>query len=475
MQMSKPINPVDKNKIHQIFEAQLINQYKVSESSAKQRINKLNKLSSTLMKYNKEIKEALYLDYKRPAAEVDLIEIFPVTSGIKFATKRLKRWMAPHKVSTPLSLFGSASFIRYEPKGVCLIISPWNYPVQLALGPLTLAIAAGNTAIIKPSEITPYSSAILRKIIEEVFDENEVAVIEGAVETATELLKLPFNHIFFTGSSEVGKIVMAAAAKNLASFTLELGGKSPAIIDKTANIKTAATRILMAKFSNNGQMCIAPDYVFIHESKLAEFVENVKSGIIGFYGANAAQSESYMRIVNAKNYNRVKSYIEDSVKIGAEIVHGGRCDENDNFIEPTVIINLPPESPLMQYEVFGPVLPVITFSNLNEIFDIIRTKGKPLALYIFSKNKNNIGKILRSTSAGGTCINNCAVHYFNHNLPFGGSNNSGIGKSNGKFGFIEFSNARAVYKQILPSSLDFLKPPYNESKMKLIKLIVKWF
>jgi aldehyde dehydrogenase (NAD+) len=473
--MSDTKNKFDNSNIHKIFEAQLINQFNVSESSAKQRIHKLQKLSSTLMKYNKEIKQALYLDYKRPPAEVDLTEIFPVTSGIKHAIRHLNKWMSHQKVATPLSMFGSSSWIQYEPKGVCLIISPWNYPIQLALGPLTSAIAAGNTAIIKPSEITRHSSSILRRIIEEVFDENEVAVIEGDIEIATELLKLPFNHIFFTGSPEVGKIVMTAAAKNLASVTLELGGKSPVIIDETADINTAAIRISMAKFSNNGQMCIVPDYVFIHESKLAEFEKAVKSRILEFYGEDAAQSESYMRIVNVRNFNRIRSYIDDAIECGAKIVHGGKSDSIENYIEPTVVTNVPLNSLLMKYEIFGPVLPIVTYSKLNEVIKFIRSGEKPLALYIYSKNRQNIRQILRSTSAGGTCINNNAMHYFNHNLPFGGSNNSGIGKSHGKFGFLAFSNERAVYRQILPSPLDFLKPPYNDKKMKFIKLILRWF
>jgi aldehyde dehydrogenase (NAD+) len=343
------------------------------------------------------------------------------------------------------------------------------------LGPLTSAIAAGNTAIIKPSEITPHSSAIMRKIVEEVFDKNEVAVIEGGVDTATTLLELPFNHIFFTGSPEVGKIVMASASKNLASVTLELGGKSPAIIDETADIKIAASRIASAKFSNNGQICVAPDYVLIHESKLDAFVKAVKSRISDFYGENAAESASYMRIINGQNFQRVKSYLDDSVKGGAKLVHGGKYDSNDNYIEPTVVTDLPMDSPLMQNEIFGPVLPIVSYRDLQEAIDLIRSKEKPLALYIYSKNKQNVHRILRSTRAGGTCINNSALHFFNHNLPFGGSNNSGIGKAHGRYGFIAFSNERAVYKQILPSPLDLLTPPYTNSKLKMINLILKWF
>ncbi len=468
-------DPIIKNTINRFFEAQLINQYNVAESSAKERIRKLQKLHDTVLKYNKEIREALYKDYKRPAAEVDLIEIFPVTSGIKHIKRHLRRWMAPQRVATPISLIGSTSWIRYEPKGICLIMAPWNLPIHLALAPLSSAIAAGNTAIIKPSEITPNSSAVLRMIVEEIFNENEVAVIEGDVETATTLLELPFNHIFFTGSPEVGKIVMAAAAKNLASVTLELGGKSPTIVDETADIKTASAQIARTKFSNNGQLCVAPDYILVHENRLDEFVKATKLKINEFYGENAAESESYMRIINARNFQRVKSYIDDAVKEGAKVVHGSKSDSNDNYIEPTLVTDLPMHSPIMHNEIFGPVLPIISYNNLQEVIDLIRSKEKPLGLYIYSKNKQNINRIMQSTRAGGTCINNNALQFFHHNLPFGGSNNSGIGKTHGKFGFVAFSNERSVYKQVWPSALGLLMPPYNNSKQKLIDLTVKWF
>ena len=463
-----------KETIRRIFEAQLINQYKVAESTAKERIHILQKLHDTVLKYTVEIREALYKDYKRPAAEVDLIEIFPVTSGIKHIKRHLQKWMAPQRVATPLSLVGSTSWIKYEPKGVCLILSPWNLPIHLALAPLTSAIAAGNTAIIKPSEITPNSSAVLVKIVEKVFNENEVAVIEGQVDTATSLLELPFNHIFFTGSPEVGKIVMAAASKNLASVTLELGGKSPTIIDETADIKTASSQIARTKFSNNGQLCVAPDYILVHKSKLDEFIKAIKLNINDFYGENAAESDSYMRIINARNFQRVKSYIDDAIKDGANVIHGGKSDSNENYIEPTLITDLPLHSPIMLHEIFGPVLPIISYSDLQEVIDLIRSKEKPLGLYIYSKNKKNINRILESTRAGGTCINNNALQFFHHNLPFGGSNNSGIGKTHGKFGFIAFSNERSVYKQVLPSALDILMPPYNNTKQRLIDLTVKW-
>jgi aldehyde dehydrogenase (NAD+) len=473
--MTDTIPKVDVQTIHRIFNAQCINQYAVAESSANHRIRKLKKLGDVVMKYRPEIKEALYKDYRRPPAEVDLGEIFPITSKIKHATSHLRSWMAPKKVATPLSMIGSSSWVHYEPKGVCLIISPWNYPIMLALEPLVSAVAAGNTAMVKPSESTLHSSAILRKIIEEVFEENEVAVVEGAADTATALLELPFNHIFFTGAPEIGKIVMAAAAKNLASVTLELGGKSPTIVDETADIGIASARIASTKFMNNGQMCIAPDYVIVHESKLDVFVDAVKSHLQKFYGEKVAESDSYMRIINARHFQRVKSYLDESIKSGAKVVYGGKSDASENFIEPTVVTNLPANSPLMQQEIFGPVLPIVSYRDIQEVIDLIRSKEKPLGLYIYSKSKQNIKRIMKSTRAGGSCINNNAVHFFNPNLPFGGSNNSGIGKAHGKFGFVTFSNERAVYKQNLPTALDWLTPPYNDKKLKLIDLIIKWF
>lgn len=466
---------VDATLLERLFEAQRANQYHVAESTAAERIQKLRKLAGAVMRHQKEIREALYKDYKRPAAEVDLVEIFPITSKIKHARRHLRRWMAPHKVATPLHMFGSSSWVQYEPKGVCLIMGPWNYPIQLVLGPLISAIAAGNTAFIKPSEITPHSSAVVKKIVSEVFDENEVTVVEGEVDTATALLRLPFHHIFFTGSPEIGKIVMASASKNLASVTLELGGKSPTIIDETADLEKAALRVASIKFQNNGQICLAPDYVLIHETRKKEFIDAMSRQLSKFYGKDPAASGSYMRMVNRRNFERVSNYLEDSLNAGATVAYGGQTDEKQNYLAPTLVVDVPLDSPLMQNEIFGPVLPVIGFRDLGEAIDLIRSKEKPLALYIYSKSKSNINRILKSTRAGGTCINHSAIHFFNPNLPFGGSNYSGTGKTHGRYGFISFANERAVYRQVLPTLLDKLVPPYSNSKLNLIDRIVRWF
>lgn len=462
-------------QIQKIFKAQIANHRAVGKSTAKERLRKIEKFRATLMKFRPEIREALWNDYRKPAAEVDLTEIFPLTSEIKHVKRDLRTWMNDEYVDTPLALLGSSSWIRYEPKGVCLIISPWNYPLQLALGPLISAIAAGNTAIVKPSESTPHTSALMKKIIAEVFDENEVAVIEGAVETSTALLELPFHHIFFTGAPSIGKIVMRAAAKHLTSVTLELGGKSPTIIDETANLNAIVKRIAWAKFCNNGQICIAPDYILIHESKKKEFVQKLEKQIKKHYGEDVSQSPDYMRIINERHFQRVKGYLENTVSAGGKVAFGGKMKAEENFIEPTVVTDVPLDSAMMQEEIFGPLLPVLTWKNKEEVIEIINSKEKPLALYIYSRSRKNTKYFIENTTAGGTSINMSGLHFGNMNLPFGGVNNSGIGKSHGHYGFKAFSNARGIYKQWLPSAIEFMMPPYNNLKEKMIDLTIKWF
>ena len=464
------------NNIERIFEAQKANQYAVGNTTVKERKAKLEKLRKAVeIDFRDEIRNALKSDFHKHKAEVDLAEIFPVTSEIKHAKRHLRSWMSPKRVATPLAFAGGSSWVQYEPKGVCLIISPWNFPINLTFGPLVSAIAAGNTAIIKPSEHTPNASAVIRKIIESIFDESEVAVIEGGIETSTALLKLPFNHIFFTGAPEIGKVVMEAAAKNLTSVTLELGGKSPTIIDETANLKTSAKRIAWGKFSNSGQVCIAPDYIFVHESKKDEFVKLMKQNVLNAFGENAEKSESFTHIVNNRHLNRLKGYLDDAIAKGAKILHGGKIIQEENFLEPTLVENASFDSELMKNEIFGPILPIFSYKNIDEVLQYIRENEKPLALYIFSSNAQNIDYILKNTRAGGTCINHNEIHFFNNNLPFGGVNNSGIGKGHGKFGFEAFSNARGIYRQHLPGALELLLPPYDNFKESLIDLTIKWF
>lgn len=462
-------------EIQRLFDLQQKSQFKVANETASQRKAKLKKLHKAVLAYRPQIKEALYKDYRKHPSEVDLTEIYPVTSELKHAKRNIRRWTRAHRVATPLALLGSTSHIRYEAKGVVLIISPWNFPINLTLGPLVSAIAAGNTVIIKPSEHTPHASALMKKLVEEVFNEDEVALVEGGIATSTTLLNLPFNHIFFTGAPSVGKIVMKAAAKHLTSVTLELGGKSPTIVDETANIDAAARRIAWGKFLNNGQVCIAPDYVFVHKNKKADFIKATKKYIQQFYTEDASKTTSYARIVNEHHHRRVSSYVADAVEKGATIEVGGNFDSTQDYIAPTVVSNLPKDATLLQQEIFGPVMPVLEFTDIKEVIDTINSKEKPLALYIFSKSKKNINHILNNTRAGGSCINHSAVHFFNNELPFGGSNNSGIGKGHGWYGFQAFSNARGILKQHVPNALELLMPPYNNFKQRLIDLTIRFF
>ncbi|WP_291866453.1 aldehyde dehydrogenase family protein [Maribacter sp.] len=465
-----------KNEFQKIYTLQKNNQQNVANSNYKERIKKLKQLKVLIEKtYRKKICNALYLDFKKPLLETELTEIYPVIGEINFAIKNLKKWTKKKKVSTPISLFGSSSWIHYEPKGVCLLISPWNFPVNLTFGPLVSAIAAGNTVIIKPSELSPKTSEIMGAIIADIFNPNEITLIQGDAAVSQELLKLPFNHIFFTGSPAIGKIVMKAAAEHLTSVTLELGGKSPTIIDETADIEKAAKRIAWGKFINNGQVCVAPDYILIPKKVERPFLEALKRQIEIFYGDNAESSESYCRIINAKHFIRLTQHIEDAKSKNATIAFGGYTKEVENYISPTLITNLPNEASLLEDEIFGPILPILTYESLEEAINYINTKDKPLALYIFSNNKKNTDIIIRNTRAGSTCINHVVLQYSNHNLPFGGSNTSGIGKAHGFYGFQEFSNLRSILKQHTRSATELLYPPYTEGKKKLTNAIIKWF
>ena len=462
--------------IQKIFKAQSQHQYTLGNSIASQRISRLNALKKALeTTFRNPLQEALYKDFKKPAIETDLTEIHPVISEIKLVKKQLKSWMQPQRVKSPLVFIGSSAYVHHEPKGVCLIISPWNFPVNLTFGPLVSAIAAGNTVMIKPSEMTPNTAAVLADIVASIFKPEEVALFQGDVAVAQSLLSLPFNHIFFTGSPAVGKIVMNAAAKNLSSVTLELGGKSPTIVDASANIDQAAKKIAWGKFLNNGQICVAPDYLWVHESIKDAFVKAFIKHTTHFYTEQAAQSTDYSRIVNENHFQRLANHLEDAKKNGGIIEMGGHVEASENYISPTLISGLTADATLLKDEIFGPILPLKTFKKIEEVIDYINAGEKPLALYLFSKKPSIIKQVLRNTRAGSTAINHSVVQYSNHHLPFGGSNNSGIGKAHGYYGFQEFSNQRSILKQFSFSAVEMLMPPYTPFKKKLSEWTTKWF
>lgn len=474
-EISATLKETSKGELERLFQLQKAHEYVLAEQPIKYRKQLLKKLLSAIQDHRQDIRTAMHADFKKPALEVDSTEILPTVAEIKHAMRNIYRWTANKPVRTPMSLMGTSSRIVNEPKGVSLIISPWNFPFLLTLCPLVSAIAAGCPVILKPSEISGNSSAVLKKIIKNTFEENEVALVEGGVQTSTDLLSMAFKHIYFTGAPSIGKIVMKAAAEHLASVTLELGGKSPAIVDETADIQKAAKRIVWGRYINTGQVCIAPDYVLLHEKVKEKFIEEAKQVIKEHYGSDPQVSDSYPRMVSDKHYKRVQGYIEESIKNGDEIVIGGTSDMENNYIEPTIILSTSPSSDIMNEEIFGPVLPIKTFSKLSEATEIIASKEKPLALYIYSAKRKNINYLIKNTRAGGTTINHSILHIFNPNLPFGGTNNSGIGKGMGHFGFLEFTNQRGVLKQHFPwSAAELAMPPYTKLKSKLIRITERW-
>jgi aldehyde dehydrogenase (NAD+) len=441
-------------------------------STAPQRIAKLKKLEAAILAAQDAFRQALQADLRKPATESDLTEIMPVIAEIRHAARHLRKWMRPRRVAPTATMFGTAASIRPEPKGVSLIISPWNYPIGLTLGPLASAIAAGCTAICKPSELTPACAAVLADLIRATFDPAEIALFEGDATLSTTLLDLPFDHIFFTGSPAVGKIVMAAAARHLASVTLELGGKSPVIVDATADVAKAAKSIMWGKFLNNGQTCIAPDYLFVHEKILPEFIEKSKAAITKMYG-DPRTSKDYGRLVNARHFSRVNHLLADATAQGATTITGGTTDAAEKFIAPTLLTQLNPTSAIMREEIFGPLLPILPYTDLTDPISHINASPKPLALYIFSKDDQAVERILTQTSAGGTAINTTVLHFSHPNLPFGGVNNSGIGAAHGVYGFRAFSHERAVLRDKF-SATSLLFPPYTQKLRNLVKLTLKY-
>ena len=386
------------------------------------------------------------------------------------AIKHLASWMKPTSVMPTLLTAGTSSQVKYEPRGRCLIISPWNYPLNLTFGPLVSAIAAGNTAIIKPSEMTPHLSAAMTKLVGELFPEDEVAIFEGEAAVSQALLELPFDHIFFTGSPAIGKVVMAAAAKHLTSVTLELGGKSPTIIDATADLDLAAKNIMWGKFTNAGQTCIAPDHIFVHRSVKDAFVAKTKVVLEKAYGKDgSAPSEHLAHVVNARHTARVKALLDDAKAKGARVLFGGQVDEKINSIAPTLLDGISPDSKIMQEEIFGPLLPIFEFDSLDEVITKINAEPKPLALYIYSSDDAAVEKVLGETSSGGACVNHAVMQFAHGNLPFGGVNNSGIGNAHGLYGFRAFSHERAVMRTQLK-----LSPMLLGRLRGIINSFMKW-
>jgi len=443
----------DATRLQEVFALQAATALRLRQSTWQERVAKIRQLRDAVIARTEAWYRAAHADFGKPPGEVDLAEILPVCLEANDAIRHLKKWMKPRRVRPTLLTLGTRSHVQHQPKGRCLIIGPFNYPVNLTLGPLVSAVAAGNTAIVKPSELTPHLSALIAEVVREVFAEDEVAVLQGDAQLAIELQKLPFDHVFFTGSPAIGKQVMAAAASHLASVTLELGGKSPTIVDASADLRLAARNIMWAKFANAGQTCIAPDHVYVHHSVKDEWVRCCQREIDKAYGGSlqAQQASPHLaRIVNTRHASRLGALLQDATARGARVLTGGAAMPEACFVQPTLLDQTPPDARVMREEIFGPLLPVIGYESLDEVIAAINADPKPLALYIYSRNRSHIDQVLNQTTSGGACVNHSLVQFLQGRLPFGGVNHSGIGNAHGHYGFKAFSHERGVVQTQLP-------------------------
>ena len=430
------------------------------------RIDALKKLKSSILKKERDLYSAMKEDLNKSEFETYMTELGMVLDELRFVSKRTPKWARKRPVHTPLAQFHSRSFVVPEPYGVVLIMAPWNYPFQLSLEPLIGAIAAGNCAVLKPSAYAPKTSQIVSEIISDCFPSNFVTVIQGGRRENQDLLKQRFDYIFFTGSVAVGKFVMESAAKFLTPVSLELGGKSPCIIDKTANLKVAARRLAFGKFLNAGQTCVAPDYLFVHSSVKDQVVENLKQEIKNFYGASALGNADYPKIINEKHLKRLKGLMaEGNLLTGGEISDRGQ-------IAPTLIDGINGQSPVMQEEIFGPILPILTYNDIEEVISFVRAREKPLALYLFTTDKALEKRVLTSLSFGGGCINDTIIHLATSHMGFGGVGGSGMGSYHGKASFDTFSHSKSMLKKYNWLDLPFRYQPYTKFNLKLIKMFL---
>jgi aldehyde dehydrogenase (NAD+) len=449
----------------------------VRHTTAAQRIDKLNRIKKWILAHQDDLRKAMFDDFRKPEPEVDSMDIKPVLSAIEEVKANLNAWVQPKSVSGNLLFTGASAKIVHEPKGCALIISPWNFPFMLAIEPLVSAVAAGCCVILKPSELTPNTAQVIYQLCNDVFEEQEVAVRLGDAQVAQALLKLPFDHIFFTGSPMIGREVMRAAAEHLTSVTLELGGVNPVIVDESADVRDTAEKLVWGKFINCGQSCMSINYVNVHHNVYDRLIKEIESALKRMYGTpnNIADNPDFGRIVNPRHTARIKALLDGTLEKGARLVCGGLVDEAQSLVAPTVLKDVPEDAPLMHEEIFGPLLALRKYKNIDDVITLINTKPKPLALYIFSGNNKLINKVIDNTSAGTTCINDTTIPFIHPNLPFGGVNWSGIGKAHGHYGFMAFTNERSVVHQRRGiTSFKLVYPPYTAKVKQTIQMVMKY-
>lgn len=450
----------------------------VRHSSAKQRKQKLSLIYKWIRAHSGEIYKAVNADLGRHHAEIEITEIKPLLMEIRFLNRHLKQWMKQEFVPQPLFLQGTKSRIITEPRGVCLIISPWNFPFQLVVGPLISAIAAGNCVVVKPSELSVNTSALLQIMIDELFDPAEVMLVQGDENVGAHLLKFPFDHIFFTGSKKVGQIIMQEASNHLSSVTLELGGINPVIVDHTASLADAADKIVVAKFINAGQICVSPNHVFVHQS----VYDNFKKELIKYaekryklISTKSIENQDIARIINLPHWDRLNNLIREADAEGLRKLVGGESNREALHIAPTIFENVSLDSKLVAEEIFGPIIPLIPYQDIANVIDFINRGDTPLALYVFSRSKKFYRQMISSIPAGTTCINDTSIHFYHTGLPFGGLRQSGIGKAHGYAGFLAFSHQRAILKQrIRFASIKMVYPPFTKFRSRIIRFISRY-
>lgn len=463
------------NEIRRVFEAQQARRWTIAQTSAGQRIEQLRKLEKAIVARRGVLAAAVHRDFRKSAAEFELTEIHPVLEEITHTIAHLAEWMDPESVSTPVTLVGTTSAIRYEPRGVVLIVSPWNYPFNLLFGPLVGAISAGTAVVLKPSSKTANVAEVMARLIRDTFREDEIAIFTGSHEVADALLEMPFDHVLFTGSPNVGRKVMKAASAHLATVTLELGGKSPVIVDRSADLEAAATRVMWGKCVNAGQTCIAPDYALVPRDQVDRFAAAARAAVERFYGPTEQArklSPDFPRMIDDAAFRRVRTLVESSIERGARAAFGAEVDPSERYVAPTLLTGVTPDMPVMGEEIFGPVLPVIAYDSLDEATALVRAREKPLALYAFGMDRRAIERVLASTTSGGSVINDVFLHFANPNLPFGGVGTSGQGSYHGEHGFKTFSHARGVVDAKI-SALPLFYPPYDDARPKIAASLLR--
>jgi aldehyde dehydrogenase (NAD+) len=462
-------------RLSEVFALQRARRWEIGRAPAKGRVEKLRRLKKAIVAHREELLAAMHADFRKPRSEAELSELQLVLTELNHAIANVPRWMRTTEVATPLHMLGTRSEIRHEPRGVVLILAAWNYPFALLFAPLVAAVAAGNTVMLRPSERVPQTNALADRILAEAFEESEVALVGGGRETADALLAFPFDHVFFTGSTPVGRAILAAAPRHLPSVTLELGGKSPAIVDESADVAAAAGAVMWGKFVNAGQTCVAPDYALVHASRVQAFIEEARRALDRFYGASPelkAMSEDFCRIIDQPSFDRLVALVDAAVAGGASIEAGGDRNAAERYLAPTLLSGVDPGAGVMGDEIFGPVLPILTFTTRAEATAFVRDRPTPLVLYLFATKQDAIDEVLADTASGGAVVNNTLIHLLNPDLPFGGAGASGSGAYHGEHGFKTFSHERSVVYQRKPNFTTFFYPPYARLRSGLLGKIL---